>query len=90
MSEATAKATRRQLRRVVGETAGAALVEQSQLVARHDTLLDRQSHTLQSTAASLVALETQFAQRSAEQTWFLTMTWRERLMWIVFGRVPWA
>jgi hypothetical protein len=90
LSEATAKATRRQLRRVVGETAGAALVEQSQLVARHDRLLGQHSSAIHATDASLDEVKNHLAHRSSELTWFLGMTCRERLVWVVTGRLPWA
>jgi hypothetical protein len=97
LSESTAKATRRQLRRVVGETAGAAFVEQSQLVVRHDRLLgqhglllSRHASSLLDTDAALTDLDTRVSQRHAELTWFLSMTFRERLVWVVTGRLPWV
>lgn len=46
MSESAAKATRRQLRRAVGDVASAALTEQSQLVVRHDRLIAELSHQI--------------------------------------------
>lgn len=90
MSEATAKATRRQLRRVVGETAGAALVEQSQLVARHDRLLSQHSSAIHASDTSLGALMTQVARIYSDVTRFQSMTFRERLVWVITGRLPWA
>ena len=57
MSESAAKATRRQLRRAVGDVASAALTEQSQLVARHDRLLSSHSLQLDTLRADLAALK---------------------------------
>ena len=57
MSESAAKATRRQLRRAVGDVVSAALTEQSQLVARHDRLLSAHSLQLDSLRADLAALK---------------------------------
>lgn len=47
MSEATARATRRQLRRVVGDVAGAALTEQARLIEHHDKTLALHSRFIQ-------------------------------------------
>lgn len=46
MSATTAKAERRKLRRAVGETTAAALVEQSNLIAKHDMAIATMSRQI--------------------------------------------
>lgn len=46
MSATTAKAERRKLRRAVGETTAAALVEQSNVIAKHDMAIATMSRQI--------------------------------------------
>jgi len=62
MSESAAKATRRQLRRAVGDVTVAALTESSQLIALHSKLLSAHSFQLDSLRAELAALKAQVGQ----------------------------
>lgn len=85
MSEAAAKATRRQLRRAIGDVAGAALTEQSSLTAKHDRLLASHSERLQTLTASLQQTNRVLREQDEDFTAFVELSFLGRLRWLVMG-----
>jgi len=87
MSEATARASRRTIRRAVGDVAAEALTEQSALTQQHDRLLGQQSLTLQSLALASSTHHRRLSVLEGHQEAWAQGGWRVRLRWLFTGRV---